>query len=741
MSDRNIVRWPKHKNPVDSSGKLKGDRTASAPYNFVPLPEDVVTAVGDVSELPDHSHYDPERHTGYFEVKLITKSPLYVRCPYTREEFDLDEQRQNKNGRKIDNDTLFANRIKNTPHFFYTRDPNNPVIPGSSLRGMLRSLLEIVSYGKVQWVTKKQLIYRAVGDPTSFGQHYRDQFLGANKAQPPDMRFDYPGLQIKGGYLHRAGNDWAIQPAKEIQGETFVHVEYTAAQPIIGWHGRHLVHDVFVKPAARISSNRGPRGSGNLTLDLAVTARISNTAAPGLVAAKLVESGHMRGSHPKHWHCAIFERDRSAAPILISPEMWEIYKEDADVTPRKLTADGDPLFYLLDSQGRLVYFGTTMMFRLPYNHQPIDLVPRELRLPEDTDYADAIFGYVRTDEELRDMEQRHVIEKIPDQGEKRRAYAGRVFVTDASLIEGQSDTWLSPDPIVPKILATPKPTAFQHYLVQEKPDRYPTGQLRHYDSPDGIIRGSKRYWHQGLNPDQGLTLEQIQERIENDREAQRRIADTSKQHTQFKPIKPGIGFAFRVYFENLSDHELGALCWTLHPLGDQAKEYCHHLGMGKPLGMGSVKLDATLHLTNRPERYSSLFNSNDWQTGNTRSQESLSNRATLERRTKEFEEHVLTELKLFPQHRHLFEAKRIGMLLKMMEWPGFRAVPPIPGQSAPNNNVIEENGKRRPNTRYMMIELPGVGGSKKNEYRDRPVLPDPSAFGALTGDAEPPGAR
>ncbi|MCS6805504.1 MAG: TIGR03986 family CRISPR-associated RAMP protein, partial [Blastocatellia bacterium] len=388
---------------------------------------------------------------------------------------------------------------------------------------------------------------------------------------------------------------------------------------------------------------------------------------------------------------------------------------------------GDPVFFLRENE-QLTFFGRAQMFRLPYTQRPIDLVPPELRRPEDIDYAEALFGFVRTKKELAEMKQRGVIQEIPKQGDKRRAYAGRVFVTDAVLEDGQSDYWLSPDPITPKILATPKPTAFQHYLVQTGDNK---SQLKHYGSPtpqDTIIRGHKRYWHQGLSSDEGLTLDRIRELIEDERARLHQLAETSTQHTQFKPVKPGVKFTFRVYFENLCDRELGALCWTLHPLGDSSKEYCHHLGMGKPLGMGAVKLEATLHLTNRSTRYGTLFDGDNWQTGATASSESLSDRGTLEARVKDFEQHVLETLGHSATGHHLSEVKRIGMLLKLMEWPGFRAVPPIPGQPAPNNCVITENGVQRPNTRYMMIELPGVSGSGRNEYRDRPVLPDPCAF-------------
>jgi len=706
MSSRQILNLPKHQNP-------KPGRIASAPYNFVPLPEVVVTAVESASELPDHDRYYPDRYTGYFEVTLTTMSPVYVRCPLTRQEFDLDEQNKDRNGRPIDNQTQYTDRIKNTPDFFYTRDRNQPVIPGSSLRGMLRSMLEIVSYGKVQWVMGKRLIYRAVGDPSSLGDHYRQQMLGPNKAQRPNMHFDYPSRQVRAGYLRKTDAGWAIQPAREIDKETFVHVEYKQADPIIGGHGRQLVHNVFVEPATRAPSNRGPRGRGNLILDLAITRRVSATPDQGLVPAKLIESGHMGGRHAKHWHCAIYEADPTQKPIPIPDDMWEIYQEDRDLTrglpTRPLLRDGDPLFYLLDADGNLVFFGPTMMFRLPYTKRPIDLVPLALRRPEDIDYAEALFGFVRTREELEDMKQRGVVSEIPPQGDKRRAYAGRVFVTDAVLEEGQTNFWLSPNPITPKILATPKPTAFQHYLTQQAPDD--KNQLDHYDSPpphETVIRGHKRYWHQGLSTNQGLTFNQIRERI---RETSQ-IPPNSTQHTQFRPVKPGVRFKFRIYFENLSERELGALCWTLHPLGDPRKTYCHHLGMGKPLGMGAVKLEATLYLTDRQTRYSSLFDGDNWQMGITGPGESLSDRVTLERRTKDFEQHILGILGLNAKCRHLFKVKRIGMLLKMMEWPGYPA--------DPNGDCYLSN-LRRPNTRYMTIQ-------PTNEYRDRPVLPDPSAF-------------
>jgi CRISPR-associated protein (TIGR03986 family) len=702
MSNRQILNLPKHKNP-------SSDRTASAPYNFVPLPEVVVTAVDDANDLPDHDRYYPDRHTGYFEVTLTTKSPLYVRCPFTRAEFDL---------------TRYADRIKNTPHFFYTRDRNLPVIPGSSLRGMLRSVLEIVSYGKMRWVTEKNLFFRTVDD-TAVGRHYRRRMTG--RVEAGFLRLTADGYVIRVCHMARVPRNklsghfyegqepnktprWDGQPCQWIPvwvrlSNNGKFVEEIRYEHQTGWREGRLVITGDVP---------GKRKEFVFLLPADNPEEIS---VPGDVIERFHDDDQIT-----QWQERAFPKDKPEPNCRDRNGTLRRNLGDAQNTHVGSASDrngtlrrnppepGDPVFFLREN-GQLTFFGRAQMFRLPYTNRPIDLVPPDLRRPEDVDYAEALFGFVRTREELEAMKRRDVISEIPKQGDKRRVYAGRVFVTDAVLEEGQTDYWLSDESITPKILATPKPTAFQHYLTQQEPDD--KNRLDHYDSPpphETVIRGHKRYWHQGLSTDEGLTLDQIRERIEDER-ARLRELETSTQHTQFRPVKPGVRFKFRIHFENLSERELGALCWMLQPLGDPEKTYCHHLGMGKPLGMGAVNLGATLYLTNRPTRYSALFDGDNWKTGTTGTGESLSDRATLKRRKQAFEQHILEVLGLTTTCQHLFQVKRIGMLLKLMEWPGYPADP---------NGDRFLMAQNRPNTRYMTIQ--------PNEYRDRPVLPDPCAF-------------
>lgn len=699
---------PQHKNPT------RKDRTATAPYNFVPLPEEVLPAVAHPNALPDHNNYgdDTYKHTGYFKVKLTTLSPLYIRSGLNPQQYEQAEREQ----KNPPND--FRKAMRNQPDFFHTGDSNKPVIPGSSLRGMLRQLVEIITYSKVKDVPAAKLVYRAVGDPSAIGIRYRDQMLGRNKSpHSGEMRFDYSSPRVKGGYLEKDGDGWAIRPAKEELGESIIRVHYDKSASVLGNNGPW--HNVFLKPAARTDPYRGQRNNNDLYLNVAETPEVSATSGPGLVPATLVESGDMGGDHPKHWHCAIYEADPDARLIPIPDALWGIYIGDRDMTrdknrpTLKLRQAGNPLFYLVDDKGQLIYFGSTVMFRLVYDKRPIDLIPPALRDPAVIDFAEALFGYVRSDEELNALKPR------PKQGEKGRAYAGRVLVTNAELNPGQSDIWLPADEqdgtLVPRILASPKPTSFQHYLTQHAPDN--KTELDHYDSPNTVLRGHKMYWAKGdltadelraKHPDEDRTVpQQAKSQFYFDNDLRRwRVKDSSKQHTRLRPVRSGKTFTFRIYFDCLSAVELGALEWALR-LPGPARPYCHRLGMGKPLGMGAVSLEPTLHLIKPMDRYGKLLVGGDsWALGH----DEIASSAGY---TSHFEEHVLSRLPEAVRAPTLTGVERIQMLLTMLEW---------------------RNPERNRDVKQYMTNL--------QDFKARLVLPDPLHIeAAARGGQEPQQGR
>ncbi len=348
--------------------------------------------------------------------------------------------------------------------------------------------------------------------------------------------------------------------------------------------------------------------------------------------AILVKTGHMQG---KTKDFVLGLPDEKAKPAAVPETVIRTYLTDAiRLGKENPLRNMQPIFFLLEEE-QVTYFGDTLMFRLPYFHTPFDLIPSHLRSESDVDLAEAIFGYTPA-------------------GSRKEGKAGRIFFTDAHCEPTQNGVWLSERPATPAILSSPKPTTFQHYLTQQEPDT--KQRLDHYDSPPPhktVIRGHKLYWHRGTVGQGDLT-----EKVAVD-------WSTDTQHTQIKPVKAGVSFHSQIHFENLSKVELGALLWSLTLPGKTNKQYCHKLGMGKPLGMGAIKITPTLRLNNRRGRYTQLFEDATWY----QAEEIASDFQPF---IQAFEDYVLTRIDKSERGaaESLNQVERIKMLLKMLEWQG-----------------------------------------------------------------------
>ncbi|YAF95636.1 MAG: TIGR03986 family CRISPR-associated RAMP protein [Nodularia sp. CChRGM 3473] len=638
--------------------KVPDDRKAIAPYNFVELPKEVVKVAPE--SLPKENRYCENRYTGRIECTLTTESPLYIRCGLTKEEFNCGAE------------------SKDLPDFFYTNPLEKytkPVIPGSSLRGMLRNLVEIVSFSKIDKLTKDNLVYRAVGDRTSLGDKYREYLLKNDGS-------NIYSFLMQAGFITKQGSNWAIRPANEIiDGVSFARIERNnIPRSLRRWHNSRnaLEISVQVDPLRSHLHNEG-----RVKLRYAKANLINN----GEINAVVVKTG---SAPRKHMEFVFgFPKPNANDDITIPNEMIQEYKEQITEGQKQLLGEEavlqemQPVFYIRQDD-KLVFFGHAMMFRLPYEKSVEKFVPKELQNSEIIDIAESIFGWVK---EVN--------------SNKYQARGSRIFITDAIYVTTDENVWQTGDPdktIKPKILGNPKPTTFQHYLVQTNADRK---ELKHYAKQpefETVIRGHKLYWHKGYSPS-----------IELEGQA------SETQTTRIKPIKRGINFKFKIYFENLTNIELGTILWILDIA--QSDKYRLKLGMGKPLGMGAVKIEPQLYLSDRISRYSKLFNSNNWANEETKVLSEYY--ATF---IKPFEKHILDNISIedYPKEKNkgeidsILHLPRIEMLLAMLTWD--------------NSLNIDQV------TRYMEIERDvnkfHIGRPKPrdktiNEYQERPVLPTP----------------
>ncbi len=709
---------PQRKNHTQPAANLPA---ATSPYNFVPLHTTVVPAeTSPGGDSCTFDRYHDGKHTGYIELSITTKTPLYIRDSLTKEEMAEKEKLETDKKKKYIN-----------PDFF-SPDGGNVCIPGSSLRGMARAMVEMVSFSKLGFFEKdRKGHFRSFADKAlDLRKNYVDKMLWGN---------DQTGYsqQVKAGYLVKEGMEFKIQPAqKDSHGCQYYRVEedlviskgvLSERMNWINADGKYEANPKysfnFVKVKFTCNSpKRHKRSVGMYYAEVTDICDINHTLASSSEGA-LVHSGWIGGplyrnkGRGKHLHWVIGTASNTKLEFL--PSVIEDYRNDKG---RQEEANllryfenqqraEVPCFYVEES-GMVKSFGHTGLFRLAYERRLNDFLPQEMQKFQETkkiDIAEAIFGNI----------------------ENKTTFAGRVFFEDASLDAGQADVLQKED--IPCVLSNPKPTTFQHYLKQGKvtPEFKKDGDVRGYkgikDYNDvTTLRGNKLYWHKKGDTWQESTMSfpvdkfnellrvhGLQERdfsqyVGTDKQKReikiqslpenlklailKCIGIYETQHTKIKPVAAEKTFTGRIRFENLSDVELGALLFAL----DLPDNCCHKLGMGKPLGLGSVKITPKLFLSDRKTRYTNLLA--EWDAA---IPESTAKDKDISHFKKQFAVYVLNKINKAPGAdpvNTLWGVDRMKELKTMLAF---------------DKNRSDEK------TRYMTI-------APVNEFKERRVLPNPT---------------
>ena len=150
---------------------------------------------------------------------------------------------------------------------------------------------------------------------------------------------------------------------------------------------------------------------------------------------------------------------------------------------------------------------------------------------------------------------------------KQDAIGSRLRFTDAGMINGKvSDSFKTLS-----ILSGPKPTFLPFYAKIKNG----SGDISFegYDNDQVSIKGRKYFLHS------------------DDFENLNKDVPQSNQNISAKLAEKNSEFRFRIYFEKITKTDLFKLMWAVN-LGenDKAGKYCHKIGHGKPIGLGSVKI-------------------------------------------------------------------------------------------------------------------------------------------------------
>lgn len=535
-------------------------RAGRAPYNFVPLPNEVRWLEEGKEEKVDErppaaDRYRAELFSGVIDLRLTALTDFYVRGMWPLAEYR-------------------SRNIKEQPEPFQVNGKLR--LPGSSIRGMVRNLVEILSNAPLAAINDSQLFFRAVGaspnpgDPTfdANAVAYKERIAPA-AGTPKDPAFPI----VRAGFLYVKGDDWEIRPAAEGPiGSQWYRIDD---------HGgpSDPQHVWFIPPTDY--SEGYYHNHPNVYYRFGVVSQVLPRRpehGEGYVKGFYIRSGRVGNTKYLQW--VIHDEAGAPPPLKIPVNDVEAYLIDkSSRAPYRYSNESRkaPCFYVEwpDAAGeRHVTFGHTPYFRLPYQTTVGQANPRGRDAGEARwDLAQAIFGRLGA--------------------ANLAGQRGRVEFQDGLFLQAawqRAHPGVSPikDTAIHVVLGEPKPTTYQHYVVQRNSAR---GEEIHWDgnrSRDprfpGIVRGHKLYWHR-----KGCFF--------------RNLPRPTPVSSTFKPAKEGCVFLARIRFQNLRDYELGCLLTALYlPNG-----YAHKLGMGKPIGFGSFQVLAQVRLIERVRRYNSFF--------------------------------------------------------------------------------------------------------------------------------------
>ncbi|WP_421847598.1 TIGR03986 family type III CRISPR-associated RAMP protein [Marinomonas sp.] len=503
-----------------------------APYNFVPLSRFIY--LPHWADQVSHDVPFSDGISGTLTVELTCHTPTLVggtQTPATKE-------------------------APGQVEFF--KDPNGkPVIPSSSLKGMISNVLEIASFARFNRLDDKRYSVRDL----------RANFYLNN----------FKNDQVKAGWLKYSHDNtrWEITPCQKVRIKQNQIIDYCNLSEST-WVKQNEAHKryqllqgippiTFNEATRSITMKNGKKISMQIAIPSSIgslNGHIVTTGQPG----NAFNSGRMDDSDKnKKWEFVFFNSSESSIEVSnrVMNDFLFIHSESDDwafwqKTPSYHKETGIPVFYSTEGN-KVSSLGLSSLYRLAYKnstHEAVGHTQVSHINGTEPDLPELLFGRIQED---------------------GSSLKGRVNIGSAKAL---GDVDYEKD-LPPTILNGPKPTFYPAYMRQHKAQSNNklsvSGDYQTMMDNDSELAGWKRY--------------PVKHRA-NVETPQNDLGKDKKENTSVKvkliPVKTGTRFQFNIHFHNLREVELGALLWSL-TFGNTENSF-HGLGMGKPYGLGRVSL-------------------------------------------------------------------------------------------------------------------------------------------------------
>ncbi len=545
-----------------------------APYGFVPLSEHVFLPEWQGAVSQDLPFEDGL--SGTIDLRLIAETPIFVRG-------------------------------SNKDEFFRTPDAVY-AIPGSSIRGAIRNIIEIATFGWMSRFNDHRYGVRDLHNQDVYGQHMAEIMSAPDGSRQPMPK-------VIAGWLQRGEGSERVATITPCH---FAKIEY---RRLMSYAKERQVPGF--SPGNRQSSVSKYRAWGKASLDVMVEVEklrpvqgvslpygFGRVVGPGSTAATLVFTGQpsswrpdqppRRGGGQAKHHDFVFYGSGTPVPVssdifkgfefvhsdrgqqnargreFLPNEEWEYWKSNYDEGKKV------PVFFLAHPNGELRAFGLAMMFRLPYDHSVKDGVlncqPALKKTDGILDFAQTLFG--------------HVPPGI-DETSESDTFKGRLLKGRVSFGLARAEGNPKPVALVDVVLGSPKASYYPAYIEQgpAAPGAEPAAlnnkpKWKTWMDSDVRVRGWKRY-----RPQPGPVSPALPTRGDG------RAMDVSRVASRLNPLPESTSFLLRLRLHNVRRAELGALLWALDFGKDN--EARHTLGMARSLGYGRCRFEvAEMNLEN-----------------------------------------------------------------------------------------------------------------------------------------------
>ena len=512
-------------------------------YNFVPAPREHQIFSPDWSAQVSHDIPFEDGESGEIELFITAKTPIFIRNGHIK-----DQKEEEFSHIEIDG--------QGKKYF----------IPASSLKGMFRNVLEIISRSRMKQIDNKRYSFRSLVPNSAYMKAYQ-----SNKVECGWLYADDAG-------------DWLIEDC-----EKPLHITHQAIDDLLGTRFRSLfLNQNPLKKTAKYKYELAKATGNELSHKfLSQIEEYRELAMPNQdgrdgTIVFTGQSGKRKEEEEKpksgKMHEFVFMKPQNDLPPIIIPKQqqidfrfiyleheqdniskdWEYWKEELERRAKV------PVFFTRSASDRraVQHFGLAYMYKLPYTNSIQEVRPYNEYNHKKEDLAELIFGHVN-----------QYISPLK----------GRIMISHAFSNNAQPDT------LVEEILASPKASYLPFYVDQRKKKN----EYNSYMQEHSELRGYKRYpIHE--SPKKGNYTKKQRENLD--------------VFSSFIPLQSGAQFVCKVRFHNLRKAEIGALLSAITFHG-HSHQYFHSIGGAKPFGYGkiSVEVKQLRFLKNKIEDYLIAF--------------------------------------------------------------------------------------------------------------------------------------